>query len=131
MFITDRLGRKPTLLISSVGVLVSLLALGTFFYFDDNVEVLCPETSLNTSTTAEPCQPKSGFSTETVDGLSWMPLTSLFTFKFFHVLGLSPLPTMLNGEFFSSEAKDVSTMINMTFTNICGFVVSRYQVRLF
>ena len=127
MLVVDRIGRRPALLVSSVGVCASLVALGTFFYYDANAEVVCPDMS-TTTTTAEPCDPRDGFSRETVDSLSWLPLTSLFMFKFFHVFGLSPMPTILCGEFFSSEAKDISTLINISFFNLCGFLVSRYQV---
>ncbi len=132
MLVVDRIGRRPALLVSSVGVCLSLVALGTFFYYDTNVEVVCPdgeeESSNMSTTTVEPCYPRDGFSQETVDSLSWLPLTSLFMFKFFHVFGLSPMPTILCGEFFSSEAKDISTLINISFFNLCGFLVSRYQV---
>ena len=128
----DRFGRKPVLVTSSTGVLVALVALGTYFYYDDHMEVVCPEIHegmmTSSTTTAEPCDPKSGFDEDLVDSLSWLPLTSLFVFKYFHAFGLTSLPMVMCGEFFSSEAKDISSTLNGMFGNLCSFFVSRYQV---
>ena len=117
------------LVLSSIGVLISLVALGTYFYLDDNLEVLCPEDLEGTTiTTAKPCMPEDGFSQDTIDSLSWLPLTSLFLFKFSHSYGLSSVAGNLVGEFFSSEAKDVSSTVVVTFGNICAFLISKFQV---
>ncbi len=128
----DRFGRKPVLVTSSTGVLVALVALGTYFYYDDHMEVVCPEIDegmmTSSTTTAEPCDLKSGFDEDLVDSLSWLPLTSLFVFKYFHAFGLTSLPMVMCGEFFSSEAKDISSTLNGMFGNLCSFFVSRYQV---
>lgn len=65
-----------------------------------------------------------------MDSLSWLPLASLFTFKFFNALGITPIPYMMLGEFFASEAKEISTTVVVLFNNTCGFLVTKFQVNL-
>ncbi len=124
----DYFGRRPVLVLSSIGVLISMAALGTYFYLDDHLEITCPGDLEMSTTTSQPCIPEDGFSQDTLDSLSWLPLTSLFLFKFAHSLGLSSLPGNMLGEFFSSEAKDVSSTVAMTFGNLCAFLISKFQV---
>ncbi len=123
----DYFGRRPVLVLSSAGVLISMVALGTYFYLDDHLEVTCPY-DLTSTTTQHPCSAEDGFSQDTVDSLSWLPLTSLYLFKFAHAFGLSSLSGNMLGEFFSSEAKDVSSTVASTFGNLCSFLISKFQV---
>ena len=63
MFLVDRMGRKPLLILSTFGSGLSIFALGTFFYFDE-----------------KKCLPNrdcsGGFSQELIDSLKWMPVVS-------------------------------------------------------
>ncbi len=109
-----------------------MASLGTYFYLDANLEVVCPSevNAIVTTTTSEPCCSESGFSQETLDSISWLPLVTLFLFKFSHAFGLGPLAMMMMGEFFSSEAKDVSSTFASTYSQICGFLISKFQVNI-
>ncbi len=124
------MGRKPVLVLSSLGILASMAALGTYFYLEENLEVVCVAADEALATTTTPCVPKDGFSQATLDSLSWLPVTTLFLFKFAHAFGLGPLAIMLQGEFFASEAKEVSSTAASTFSQLCGFLVSKFQVDL-
>ena len=66
MFLVERLGRKALLIISISGSAFSILALGTFFYIDENK---CLRNVPN-----EECN--GGFDQELIDSLKWMPVVS-------------------------------------------------------
>jgi len=123
-----------TILVSSsfsAGMSVSICSLGLYFYFDENKEVPCDPST----TTMSPegldgvafCREKDGFDLDMVDALGWLPLTSLIAYKFFFAIGYGPLPWMMNGEFFSSEAKRLSSSITTAFNWLCAFIVTKFE----
>ncbi len=70
IFLVERTGRRLLLMVSSAGMSVSILALGLYFYFDENKERVCDPgtttteatTGLNGPTYAFECRTKDGFS---------------------------------------------------------------------
>ena len=66
MFLVERLGRKVLLIISTSGGALCILALGTFFYIEENK---CLKNMPN-----EECN--NGFNQELIDSLKWMPVVS-------------------------------------------------------
>ena len=66
MFLVEKLGRKVLLITSASGSALSILALGTFFYIQENK---CLKNMPN-----EECN--SGFDHELIDSLKWMPVVS-------------------------------------------------------
>lgn len=66
-FLVDRLGRKILMLLSSLFMSIMLMALGVFFWLQDNH----PETSAD---------------------LAWLPITSLSLFLVAYSVGYGPLP---------------------------------------
>ena len=66
MFLVDRLGRKMLLIMSTFGGALSIFALGTFFYIDENK-------CLNDISIGE-CN--DGFRQELIDSLKWLPVVS-------------------------------------------------------
>ena len=69
MFLVDRMGRKVLLIISTSGSALSIFALGTFFYIDENK---CLKSLPN-----EECT--DGFSPDLIESLKWMPVVSTIT----------------------------------------------------
>jgi len=89
ILVVDKYGRKNLLIVSSMGVVVSLFALGLHFYL----------LSMN-------------FDSEK---LAWLPITSLLSFNIFVSYGLVPVPSALVGEIFPADLKNlVSFFIALT-----------------
>ena len=90
---------------------LSILALGVYFYIDENTK--CEGGAVPASDSLdlimplgqENCVEDGTFSQNTLDSLSWLPLTSLMIYVFAFSIGFGPIPWMMNGEFFSIEAK--------------------------
>ncbi len=87
--------------------MISLIALGTFFYLDVK--------SVGDATAND----KQG-------STSWLPLASLIAYRFAFSLGFGPLPWILNCEFFAREAKETSSAIVTAFNWCCAFAVSKF-----
>jgi len=66
-FVIDKLGRRPLLLISEITVVISLAALGLFFYLSKQ------DTSVKGT-------------------LGWLPLASLILFSIAYSIGIGPIP---------------------------------------
>ena len=120
----ERYGRKILLVISSAGMFIAISALGVFFALDEHREIIC-----DTEAAAD-CLPADGISEATMEAISWLPLTSLILYKFFFSIGYGPLPWVMNGEFFSLEAKGLSSSIATTFNWFCAFLVSKFGVQI-
>ncbi len=110
VLIVERVGRKILLMASGALMCVSIVALGAFFYLDENKK--CEYITWdNGTTTIEPdfgtCETDSDIDSKTVDDLGWLPLTSLIIYIFAFSIGFGPLPWMMNGEFFSLESKSM------------------------
>lgn len=101
---------------------ISILALGIYFYLDENKEVICDDATGTTpnglgagttemlTSTVEPCDPNpDGFSQDTLDALGWLPLVSLLIYMFAFSIGFGPVPWMMNSEFFSMESRGLAS----------------------
>ncbi len=87
--LVDRAGRKILLTISDVGMAVSLVALGIFFYLKDDAE--------------DPVYLDIG----------WLPLISMIIFITAFSLGFGPIPWMLVGEILPARALGTSFRLNL------------------
>ncbi|XP_046827164.1 facilitated trehalose transporter Tret1-like [Vespa crabro] len=99
----DRLGRKILLIISSLIMSLSNLALGIYFYF------------LETSST---------------DGLAWLPFLSVGSYIVSFAIGFGPLPWMMISEFFTPETKGIAGSSACLLNWILAFVVTKTFVNL-
>ncbi|KAL7644382.1 UNVERIFIED_CONTAM: hypothetical protein RMT77_005212 [Armadillidium vulgare] len=106
MNLTDKAGRKILLSLSSVIMIISLIPLGLYFYFDEN-------------------------NTSVAENITWLPLVSLMVFIFGFSIGFGPIPWLMMGELFSPEIKELSasiaTMANWTFSFIVTVIFSPLQ----
>ena len=101
--LVERFGRKSLMIFSCFGSCVSIIALGVFFYLDENKTVVCNGSTLAPWTTAETtnafgaygmpnmfeeCVPvEDGFDPELIKNLGWLPLVSLMVYIFTFSLG--------------------------------------------
>lgn len=100
--VVDRFGRKNLLMVSSIGVAVSLVVLGLHFYL----------LSL-------------GLNPEM---LTWLPITSLLCFNIFASYGLIPVPSTLMSEMFPANLKNLASLSIAMENATLAFMFSRtYQ----
>ncbi|XP_029169071.1 facilitated trehalose transporter Tret1-like isoform X2 [Nylanderia fulva] len=99
VLLVDTLGRKNLLIVSCVGVFVSLVALGLHFHL----------LSLN-------------FDPEK---LTWLPITSLLSFNLFVSYGLIPVPGTLLGEMFPANLKTLASLCIASGNATLSFLFAR------
>lgn len=99
IFVVDRLGRKVLLMISSVGMTISLVALGFYFQLNDN-------------------RPADA------ENLGWLPLASLCVFLVTYAVGSGPLPWVLISEVYSNEYKAIAGPLNGVFSWVLAFAIT-------
>ncbi|XP_071549851.1 trehalose transporter 1-like protein [Panulirus ornatus] len=92
----DRTGRKPLLIISSIGSCVGMVSIGAFFYLKD---------------------------AGSADGLGLMPLASLLIYVFFNELGYGPIPWLLSGELIPLAVRTIGNGVAVTAYSLFAFVI--------
>lgn len=96
--LVDRAGRKILVVISDLGMALSLTALGVFFYLKSEGKD---------------------------EGLGWLPLVSLIAYIITYNLGLGPLPWLLMSELVPSHVKGAASAICTATCWGLGFVVTK------
>lgn len=147
-FMIDKFGRKILLLVSGVGMCVSLVALGYFYYDKEVIHKSSEDNSATTTTVASTMTSiASTIASTTVSGigstltdvttsapteaapeassLGWLPITSLVIYVVMFSIGIGPIPWMMAAEMTPSFALGwISSMA--TFVNWLGaFVVTK------
>ncbi len=90
-------GRRPLLMVSGVGTVVSLISLATFLYFSSRNEAL--------------------------KTIAWLPMTCLIAYICFVSVGIVPLPWCMTGELFPLNLRGLGSGIVSSFNFICFFAV--------
>lgn len=104
VILVDRVGRKPLLLLSALGVGLMNGTIGTYFFFDINYE-------------------------GSVASLGWLPLASLLVYIVCYAIGLSTVPYVIIGEMFPTNVKLYASCIAHIYTGISMFAVQKlFQV---
>nr|XP_018900261.1 PREDICTED: facilitated trehalose transporter Tret1-like [Bemisia tabaci] len=86
--LVDRVGRKPLLYFSSIGIFVSMLPTSLWYYLDR-------ETSTD------------------VSGANWVPLAGVLIFGLTFTMGLGAIPSIYQGEMFSSSLKGIGSALTV------------------
>ncbi|XP_068902293.1 facilitated trehalose transporter Tret1-like [Tenebrio molitor] len=100
-FLSDRLGRRLLMLISLMGVFLSLMALSVFFYLRSSTDV-------------------------DVTGISWLPLLSLIMFFVMYNFGIGPLPWTVSSELFPVSVKSYAASLVSCACWTTSFVVTKF-----
>lgn len=104
VILVDRVGRKPLLLLSALGVGLMNGTVGTYFYFDK-------------------------FHKDGVESLHWVPLVAIVIYIVCYAIGLSTVPYVILGEMFPTNVKLYASCIAHIYTGISMFAVQKlYQV---
>lgn len=102
--LVDRVGRKPLLLLSALGVGLMNGTIGTYFYF------------YNTNS-------------EAVKHLYWLPMAAILIYIVCYAVGLSTVPYVIIGEIFPTNVKLYASCIAHIYTGISMFAVQKlFQV---
>lgn len=95
--LVDKYGRRVLLMVSTISMALTHIAIGTYFFMKD-----------------------SGVS---LDHLSWVPIVSLSLFEVAFGCGIGPVSYVLLGELFTPSAKKVIAPIGKSFNLLMAFVV--------
>lgn len=106
VILVDRVGRKPLLLLSALGVGLMNGTIGTYFFFDITNK-------------------------GSVASLHWLPLAALLVYIVCYAIGLSTVPYVIIGEMFPTNVKLYASCVAHIYTGISMFAVQKlFQVRL-
>lgn len=100
LFIVDKLGRKPLLLVSVIGTAATLLVLA--FYL-----ILRDETNINT------------------DYLNFVPIVSLLANAVFFSIGIRNVPLLMMSEVFSPNIKSVALSFGTIYYSVIAFLSAK------
>ncbi|XP_017875877.1 facilitated trehalose transporter Tret1-2 homolog [Ceratina calcarata] len=103
--VVDRLGRKMLLIFSGVGEIVSLTALGIYFYLQK-------------------------YDAASVESISFLPVVSLIIFIATYCVGWGPLPWTVMGEMFSSTVKSKASGITVCVCWFLAFIMTKFASTL-
>lgn len=99
--LVDKSGRRWLLIISQIGVSISMLALVIFFHYKNTFPLK-------------------------MDELDWLPLTSMCCFIAFYALGAGPVPFLLLAELNSSTVIGTASSVATTFTWTCAYLATAF-----
>jgi hypothetical protein len=98
LIFVDKTGRKCLLLTSSIGMFLSLSALGLYFYLDEH---------------------------KFIADLNWIPIPSLISFITFYCIGFGTLPYTILGEMFAPEIKSIAVSMAISIAWLGDFAVTK------
>lgn len=97
--LVDRLGRKPILIISSLGCAIAMISEGIYFYLQ--------------STDAD------------VSSITWLPTTGIILFALMNNFGVCTLPYVYLGELFATNVKEQASSLSIFCSYIMSFTISK------
>lgn len=98
-YIVESTGKRPLLIISTIGSSVFMAAEGIYFYLHDN--------DFN------------------VDAIWWLPLAGMILFNMFQVIGLQSVPLAFLGELFDPNIKYIAVCVSKTSLALFVFIVGQ------
>ena len=100
-YLVDKLGRKPLMIISSVGCALALTSEGLYFYLQNiaKIDVSC---------------------------ISWLPTTALLLYLVMNPIGIFTLPWILLGELFATNIKGYAVSIASCYGSLLAFLATKF-----
>ncbi|CAG7726595.1 unnamed protein product [Allacma fusca] len=96
----EKWGRRNSIMFSELGMALSLIALGVYFYLKENVD-------------------------QATQNLGWLPLTSLIVYVLCYNLGVGPVTWTLMGELLHSNGKGLTSSITTAFSYGMAFLITK------
>lgn len=100
--VVDRAGRRILLIFSGIGEVVSLIALGAYFYLKEVEHA------------------------DVVEQISWLPVASLIIFIVTYCVGWGPLPWAIMGEMFDPNVKAKASGITVSVCWFLAFLLTKF-----
>lgn len=105
-FLAGWFGRRVLMLISSLGVALSLTAVGLYFFLQDSIKI----------------------SPESLATISALPLVGILGFNILYAVGIGNLPYVMQAELFPINVKTVASSTATMFACVLSFTVAKcYQ----
>ncbi|RLU25240.1 hypothetical protein DMN91_003333 [Ooceraea biroi] len=102
--VVDRAGRRILLVFSGIGEVVSLCALGLYFYLKEVVQA-----------------------TDVLEQISWLPVVALIVFISTYSVGWGSLPWAVMGEMFASNVKAKASGITVSVCWFLAFLITKFS----
>lgn len=103
--LVDKLGRKPLLLVSSLGVALMNALIGAYFVLSNEI------------------------GPTVTDYISWLPLMAILVYIIAYAIGLSTVPYVITAEMFPANVKSLASCFAHIYTGVSMFAVQKlYQV---
>lgn len=99
--LVDKMGRKPLMIISTLGCAIALIAEGSYFYL---YKVTLTDVSM----------------------ISWLPTAALLLYLMMGPLGLLSLPYVLLGELFATNIKGIAVSASSFYGSTLAFLVTKF-----
>jgi len=103
--VVEKLGKRLMLLLSAIGMCVSMGFMGLYFYLNVNDK-------------------------EVAETISWLPIVALMMYVIIYCLGFGPLPWAVLGEMFPSNVKSVASSVVASTCWILGFFITLFYSAL-
>ena len=116
-FLVDRVGRKPLLIFSGVGVAVSHVILSFYSFGSEMIWHQCSQIETTSNLTISIAN-KHGLSEEFCDYITLIPLLGLMVLKFMYGIGWGPIPYVLLGESLASKVRSVAAPISISVSQL-------------
>lgn len=100
VLLVDRVGRRPLLLLSALGVCLMNGTVGTFFFFQD-------------------------YQKANISSVDWIPMAALMVYIVCYAIGLSTVPYVIIGEMFPTNVKLYASCIAHIYTGFAMFSVQK------
>ena len=97
----DRAGRRPLMIVSSLGCGLSILFLSVFHFVGDHQ------------------------GEQFTSKYAWVPIFSLISFMIAFSFGLGPVPWLLMGELLPSHVKNIASGLCASFNWLCAFLITK------
>jgi len=100
----DKAGRVPLLITSEIGMSISFILLGVFYYLKED---------------------KKAQGEEIEGAITWLPLVALFTYNLFYNIGVGPLPRVISTEILPQHVKALALTLSLSLNWSLAFAVTK------
>jgi MFS family permease len=98
--VVDKLGRRPLLLFSDIGMTICTFLIGLFFFMKDR--------------------------SYDINSFTWVPITAVYLYLISFSLGYGPIPWVFLGEVFPRKIAGYAASVVCMFNYLCVFIITNF-----